>query len=74
MGFGFGFGEGGRTTVGDLEKDTYQINKRLGGTLVYPVNKRHSLKFVYINSLSTAIGTDFDRAGVFWQMHWGGGL
>jgi hypothetical protein len=37
-----------------------------------PVNRRHSLKFIYVSSLSTRIGTDFDKFTVFWQTMWGG--
>jgi hypothetical protein len=73
-GFGFGYGEGGQTTVSGQEKDTRQINRRVGGMVVYPFDKRHSLKFMYISCLSTRIGADFDRLGISWQMFWGGGL
>jgi hypothetical protein len=72
LALGFGYGEGGRTKVSGVEKDTHQINKRFGGTLAYPLNKRHSLKFFYVGNLSTRIGTDFDHIGLFWQIHWGG--
>lgn len=74
LGAGFGYGEGGQTTVSGQEKDTRQINKRWGAVLVYPLNRRNSLKLNYLSSLSTRIGADFDRLGLFWQYRWGGGL
>lgn len=74
LGAGFGYGEGGQTTVSGIEKETRQINKRFGVTLVVPVNRRHGLKLSYLNSLSTVIGADFDRLGLAWQVRWGGGL
>ena len=74
LGLSFGYGEGGQTTVSGQEKDTRQINRRFGGTLAIPVDRQNSLKFVYMSSLSTRIGADFDRFGVFWQYRWGGGI
>jgi hypothetical protein len=72
VGVGFGYGEGGQTTVDGQEKDTHQVNKRLGATLVYPLNRRNSLKLVYVNSLSAAIGADFNRVGLSWLTYLGG--
>jgi hypothetical protein len=74
LGAGFGYGEGGQTTVSGVEKDTRQVNKRFGATLVYPINFRHSLKLTYLNSISTLVGADFDKVGLSWQVRWGGGL
>jgi hypothetical protein len=71
---GAGYGEGGRTTVDGVRKDTRQINKRFGVTLVYPVGTRYSLKLAYLSSVSTRIGADFDKIGAYWQVRWGGGL
>jgi hypothetical protein len=73
-GVGFGYGEGGQTTVSGVEKDTRQTNNRFGATLVYPINKHNSLKLTYLNSVSTVIGADFDKLGLYWQVRWGGGL
>ncbi len=74
LGAGIGYGEGGKTIVSGVEKDTRQINKRFGFTLVYPLNRQHSLMLSYLNSLSTVIGADFDKLGLAWQVRWGGGL
>jgi hypothetical protein len=73
IGGGFGYGEGGQTTVSGQEKDTQQISRRLGATLVYPLSGRNSLKISYTNSLSTAIGADYDLIKVSWRFLLGGG-
>jgi hypothetical protein len=70
---GYGYGEGGRTTVSGEQKDTRQVNERLGGAVVYPLSGRYSLKLVYIRGLSTRIGADFDSVNLLWQVRWGGG-
>lgn len=74
LGLGFGYGEGGQTTVDGDKKNTKQNNQRFGGTLVFPINPRNSLKLAYVNSLSTLIGADFDRLSISWQVRWGGGI
>ena len=74
LGAGYGYGEGGQTTVNGVDKNTRQINKRFGATLVFPINPRNSLKLTYLESLSTRIGADFNRFGLFWQVRWGGGM
>jgi hypothetical protein len=74
LGAGYGYGEGGQTTVSGQAKDTRQVNQRLGGALVYPLNPRHSLKLAYIGGTSTRIGADFDSVSLHWQVRWGGGL
>lgn len=71
---GFGYGEGGQTTVSGEPKDTAQVNKRFGLTLAYPLSLRNSLKISYLNSLSTRIGAELDRVGIAWQYRWGGGI
>ena len=42
------YGEGGRTTVSGEEKDTRQLNRRLGGVAVYPLDPRNSLKLIFM--------------------------
>ena len=68
VGGGYGYGEGGRTTVSGQEKNTRQVNKRFGGTLVIPINLRNGLKLVYFNSLSSLIGAEFDRVELSWRV------
>jgi hypothetical protein len=73
LGVGWGYGEGGRTTVSGQPKDTRQVNRRLGGVVSYPLSGRYSLKLGYIRGLSTRIGADFDSVSLHWQVRWGGG-
>lgn len=68
IGCGYGYGEGGQTTVSGQEKNTSQVNRRLGVTLVYPIDRHNSLKITYINSLSAVIGADFDLVGLSWRV------
>ena len=65
---GYGNGEGGQKTVNGVDKNTRQVNRRFGATLVFPVNPWNSLKLTYLESLSTRIGADFNRFGLFWQV------
>ena len=74
FGFGGGAGAGARTTVSGVPKDTYQRNLRVGFTFVYPLNKRASLKLVYVHSPATERGADFDTVSLAYQMRWGGGI
>ena len=44
------------------------------GTLTVPVNRRQSVKLLYISGLKTRIGSDFDTVSVVYQFRWGGGF
>ena len=74
LGITGGIGRGGQTTVDGVEKDTYQQNSRVGVTLTVPVNRRQSVKLLYISGLKTRIGADFDTVSVAYQFRWGGGF
>lgn len=65
---------GGRTTVGGVTKDDLQKSSRLGATLAFPVDRRHSIKLYASTGLSLRTGTDFDVVGAAWQYRWGEGL
>jgi len=68
------FFAGGRTTInGELNQDLQQ-NWRLGGTLAFPLNARHSIKLNASSGVSARTGNDFDLFAVAWQYRWGGGL
>jgi hypothetical protein len=71
VGGGYGYGEGGQTTVSGQEKNTRQINRRIGVTMVYPIDRRNSLKLLYIKSLSAVFGADYDRIGLSWRIRIG---
>lgn len=65
---------GGRTTIDGTQSNDLQQNWRVGGTLVLPVDHRHSVKIYVSNGVSARTGNDFDLLGVAWQYRWGGGL
>lgn len=65
---------GGRTTVGGAENDDLQENTRLGAAFALPLSRNQSIKLYASTGVATRIGTDFDTAGIAWQVRWGGGL
>ena len=72
--FGATYFNGGRTTV-DGERDrNLQQNWRLGGTLAFPVDRKHSVKVYASSGVHARTGNDFDAYGVAWQYRWGAGL
>ncbi len=58
---------GGVTTVNGVQSDDRQDNSRIGGTLVVPVKKRHSVKFAYSTGAVIRSGADFTTISVGWQ-------
>lgn len=58
---------GGETTVDDVQMDDRQSNSRIGGTLVLPVRKLHSIKFAYSTGAIIRSGADFTTFSVGWQ-------
>jgi len=74
VGFDAGYGTGGNTTVGGVQKNNQQENTLLAGTLAVPVSKRGAFKLIYSTGVSTRLGADFDTIQVFYQYRWGGGM
>ena len=72
LGFGVGYGEGGRTKINEVKRDTYQHNWRFGGVLSYPLGQNHGLNFVYVTGIRNGKGSDFDSFAVAYQYAWGG--
>jgi hypothetical protein len=72
LGVGAALVSGGRTAVDGVAKDTYQRTDQFGAILSYPLNRRHSLKLVYVAGLRTRVGADFDSVSLTWQVGWGG--
>ena len=64
------FYSGGRTTVGDVVKQDFQKNSRIGLTASLPVARRHSVKLSFATGASTRIGQDFDTVGLAYQYTW----
>jgi hypothetical protein len=61
---------GGQTTVSGVGKDDRQSNARIGGTLVFPVGKRHSIKVAVSRGAIIRIGANFTTLSVAWQTGW----
>lgn len=72
LGLGVGYGEGGRTNINGVKRDTYQRNWRFGSVLSYPIDKHHGLSFVYVTGIRNGRGGDFDSFAVAYQYAWGG--
>ncbi len=66
--FDMTFYAGGRSTLNGLGKDDRQKNMRFGGTLVFPLAKRHSMKIGYSTGAIVRIGANFTTLSVGWQM------
>lgn len=65
---------GGRTTINDKVNNDLQQNWRLGGTLAFPIGRRHSIKLYASSGVSARTGNNYDLFGAAWQFRWGGGL
>ena len=61
------FYTGGNTTIDGVEMDDRQSNSRVGGTFVFPVGKRHSIKFAYSTGAIVRSGANFTTVSVGWQ-------
>jgi hypothetical protein len=69
---GVGYGEGGRTKVDGVKKDTYQRNWRYGLTMAYPIKQQHGLVFSIFSGDVSGTGSKFDSFGFAYQYAWGG--
>lgn len=67
----FGYGWGGAATIGGVPKDPLQ-NVRASAMARVPLAPGHGLKLVYINGLTTKLGTDFDTFQLAYQYSFGG--
>ncbi len=63
---------GGQTSLDGVQRADLQTNTRAGLTLSFPIARRHSLKFLYANGVTTRFGADFKSFGISWLMSWGG--
>ena len=67
----FGYGWGGAATIDGAPKDALQ-NVRASAMVRVPLAPGHGLKLVYINGLTTKLGTDFDTFQLAYQYAFGG--
>jgi len=51
---------GGRSTIGGVEVADLQRNSRLGGTVVVPIRRRHTVKVGYSTGVVTGSGGDYE--------------
>lgn len=58
---------GGNSYINGDKKDDYQNNVRVGGTLVLPISKQHSIKFAASTGAVIRIGANFATFSVAWQ-------
>jgi hypothetical protein len=65
---------GGRTTLDGTLQNDLQQNWRVGATLAFPIDVRHSVKLYGSSGVSARTGNSFDLLGIAWQYRWGGGL
>lgn len=65
---------GGQTKIDGVRGHDLQQNTRIGATLVWPIDRRNSIKLHASSGVYTRTGTDFDTIGLAWQYRWGGGL
>jgi hypothetical protein len=58
--FSLAYGEGGRTSVDGISKDTKQENWRFGGSFSMPIAERHGLSIRVNTGVNNGAGSDFD--------------
>ena len=61
---------GGESTINDVNKDDRQNNSRIGGTFVFPVFKKSSLKLAASTGAIIRAGADFNTFSIGWQTTW----
>lgn len=64
------FWAGDRSIVDGIQKLDAQRNSRIGGTVSFPVSRRHSFKFSYSQGVYITIGGDFKTLSAAWQYAW----
>ena len=72
FGVGAGFSRGGKTASDGVYGNTYKKSTRWAALLSYPLARRHSVKVIYIDGLSTRLGADFDQVSISYLIRWGG--
>ena len=64
------YANGGRTSLGGVEKDDYQHNSRYGVTLAVPLSQAWSAKLAWSKGFVTRAGGDYEIAAVALQYRW----
>jgi len=63
----FTYYTGGESSVDGVGKGDRQENSRIGGTLVLPVGKRHTIKVAYSTGAIIRFGANFSTVSIAWQ-------
>jgi hypothetical protein len=66
-----GYGRGARIAIDGVKQESLE-NIRASAVLRVPLARRHGLKLVYINGLTTRLGADYDTFQLGWQYAVGG--
>jgi hypothetical protein len=61
---------GGQASVNGVPRGTSESNSRVGGTLVFPVGTRHSVKLACSTGAVIRSGADFTTVSIGWQTAW----
>ena len=61
---------GGQTTIEGVGNNDEQRNSRVGGTLVLPVGRRHSVRLAVSRGAIIRFGANFTTYSVAWQTGW----
>jgi hypothetical protein len=61
---------GSRTTIEGIGNNDRQSNSRVGGTLVFPVARRHSIRIAVSRGAIIRFGANFTTLSVGWQTGW----
>jgi hypothetical protein len=72
LGLGVGFGDGGRTEVDGVPRDTKQRNWRFAVAVSYPLRRAHGLRGTLLKSVAQGAGQEFDVLSLAYSYSWGG--
>jgi hypothetical protein len=61
---------GGRTTIEGVGNNDAQSNSRVGGTFVFPVGRRHSVRLAVSRGAIIRFGANFTTYSIGWQTGW----
>ena len=67
---GAGYAVGGRSYVNEVKRDARISTIRTGAIAVFPINKKHSIKFTAIVAKRIKEGSDFDAVSIGYQYLW----
>jgi hypothetical protein len=72
LGFGVGYGEGGRTKLDGVPRATLQQNWRFGVRFTYPLSPSQGLALTLYSGVNRGAGSDFNGIAISYQVAWGG--